>query len=326
MERAVVGHEVLPAQRAGRVGIGVVPDELRVGGRRAQRRLDLGLGAGLDDGRQQGVQNIAALGSVHGQRGSVDDFVLEQQRDQLGVGGAVADAVGDHVDAGRGGVFRARDGDGMRQHLETAAAGLLDDGGNGLARHGGHRGGIAVTPTVGEQLQDVGIVGRDRVDHGLGVVGGEDFVGEVVAATAFHAVTERRGDARGEMNPGSLNDAVGDQATHRLEHLRVDAELDDRGHAAVQVSRQVFGPAAGKPADRRVGQMGVEVEEPRQQGLALGVDDGPIGLESEGGGDFDDPIAAKEHGSAVGRTAGAIHDGRSDNGGLGAQRQRESQR
>ena len=177
--------------------------------------------------------------------------------------------------------------------------------GQGLQGPGVHAGVVgrgAVAPAVGEGLDGVGLVGGDLLDRQAGALGrvhpaGGGLVGPVGAMAARRAHPRDEVDVRRGQRP--------QPRPARREAFRLLVEVVHRRHARGQVGVGDLRRHGWRPGR---GPVGMEVEQPRDQRRALGVDDAGALGRLDLGTDRQDPPILDHQRPAIGGRAGGVED------------------
>ncbi len=212
----------------------------------------------------------ARLRLVHRQRGGVEGPLLLEQPEQLLVDRGVPDPMHQHVDSRAHGDLRFVQSHRVREHLDAMAVRLLHDRRQGVGAHAGQIGSGSVPPAVGEDLEAVGAVSHQAADGSPTLLGRHHLSGYGFIVPALGAVSAGGAHAEGEVHPGSLEDARAHQPPRRLDHLGRAVEVNDGGDPEVEVRLQEAAVVRLRTPGRLRAEVRVQIEEPRQQGLALG--------------------------------------------------------
>ena len=248
--------------------------------------------------------HLVGLQLIDGERRRVEGSRLLDPGDRFGVEHTVLDAVRDHVDPGVGRKLAALDGHRVGQHALAMLVRLVGERGERLDIHRAFLGQLSVTPAVGERLDIIGLVRLQRLHFAPGALGGcHPFGGIGVAPVG--PVAAGRTHTRDEIDVRRVN--VGEPGTTRRERLGLLMKIVHRRDATREIGVGDLRERAGRTRRRPVR---VDVDEARQQGLAVGADDLCPLRHLDVGADRLDAAVAHHDGAAIGILAGRIKDRR----------------
>ncbi len=157
----------------------------------------------------------------------------------------------------------------MRHHFQPQPVRLVHQCPQRVLVHRRHVRIHAVAPSVGEDLQQVRLVRREAAHGAARLAWSQRELRVKVAAPALHAVPQRRSEPRRHQHARPLQPGF-QQPPHRLELLRIRAQIHHRRHPVRQIQLQRLAPIDPRLAARRQ-QVRVQVDEPGQQRVPFAI-------------------------------------------------------
>jgi hypothetical protein len=212
--------------------------------------------------------------------------------------------VRDHIDPGLRRELAALDCHRVGEDALAMLVRLVGNCSERLDVHRGFLGQLAIAPAVGERLDMVGPISLKRLHLAPRALGGRHPFGGV-GVGPIGAVAPRRAHACDEIDVRRVN--IREPGTARREGLGLLVKIVHRRHAARKIGVRDLWQSARRP--RRT-PMGVDVDEAREERLAVGANDFRARRDFHVGADRLDPPAAHNGGAAKGFFARRVEDRR----------------